>query len=258
MTLFRSALVPGHTWHRRYRPKAHLLRYRMLMTLIDLDEAAELSRRSRWFGYNRRALMSLRDRDHLAGTNESLRDQVYCHLAEAKLATGGRIQLLCMPRILGAVFNPLSVYFCFAPGGEAPIAVLYEVNNTFGQRHSYLLTATPTKGWIAHDCDKRLYVSPFMEMAQRYRFALNWPTTDKAPLKLEIDVDDEAGTILTAAFMGRPEPITEAALLRAALAQPFLMLSVLGAIHWEALKLWSKGVRLTRRPPAPPEPVSIG
>ena len=253
-----SALYPGYTWHRRRRPTVHFLRYRMLMMLIDLGEAAELGRVSRWFGYNRPALLSLRDRDHLAGTDEPLRSQVDRHLMAAGLPTGGAVQLLCMPRLFGQVFNPLSVYFCFAPGGEAPMAVLYEVNNTFGQRHAYLLKAEPLGGRIAHACDKQFYVSPFMDMAQRYRFSVVWPAAEQRELKLEIDVDDAEGTILTAAFMGQRVEIDDGRLLAAALAQPFLMLKVVGAIHWEAVKLWVKGMRLRPRPPAPLEPVSFG
>ena len=227
------------------------------MMLIDLDEAEEIGRTSRWFGYNRPGLLALHDRDHLAGTSEPLRSQVERELLDAGLPTGGRIQLLCMPRIFGQVFNPLSVYFCMEPGGEAPVAVLYEVNNTFGQRHSYLLKADRGGPRITHDCDKRFYVSPFMDMAQRYRFAIHWPRVGDETLKLDIDVEDEAGTILTAAFQGSRRELSERALLGAALAEPLLMLKVLGAIHWEAIKLWLKGMRLRPRPPAPERPVTI-
>jgi DUF1365 family protein len=253
-----SALYPGHTWHRRYRPKAHFLRYDMLMMLIDLDEASALDRSSRWFGYNRARLISLRDRDHLSGSDEPLRQQVDRLLVAGGFQTGGRVQLLCMPRILGQVFNPLSVYFCYPTDGDAPMAVLYEVNNTFGDRHSYLLAASPDSEPLTHGCNKRLYVSPFMDMAQRYRFRLRLPATLGDPLGIDIEVTDQEGRVLSAAFIGKGRAPTDPALLGAALAHPLLMLKVVGAIHWEALKLWLKGMRLRRRPPAPSEPVSVG
>lgn len=256
-----SALFPGETWHRRLRPVEHFLRYRMLMVLIDLDEAASISDRSRWFGYNKPRFLSFNDRDHGDGAT-SLRPQVEAHLSAAVLPAGGVIRVLCMPRVFGLVFNPLTVYYCHAPGAPdaPPIAVLYEVNNTFGQRHSYLLRAENDNGSIRNACDKQFYVSPFMDMALHYRFHLGRPPTEGkgAPLSVDIEVSDTEGRLLTAVFNGRREEMTEAALLRAALSYPLLMLKVVGAIHWEAVKLWAKGMRLRQRPPAPSEPVSIG
>ena len=167
--------------------------------------------------------------------------------------------MLCMPRVFGQVFNPLTVYYCHPPGGGAPMAVLYEVNNTFGQRHSYLLRAEYEKERIHNDCEKQFYVSPFMDMALHYRFALRPPPTETgAPLSIDIHVSDAEGEVLTAAFNGRRREFTDPALLAAALAYPLLMLQVVGATHWEALKLALKGMKLRQRPPAPSEPVSIG
>ncbi len=254
-----SALFPGQTWHRRYRPVGHFLRYSMLMMLIDLDEAADLDRRSHWFGYNRARILAFHDTDHGDGSDTPLRSQVELHLVAVGLPTGGPIRVLAMPRVFGQVFNPLTVYYCHPPGDGAPMAILYEVNNTFGQRHSYLLKAEHEDGRLRNGCDKQFYVSPFMDMALHYRFALRIPPAEAgAPLSIEIEVGDEDGRVLTAAFNGRRREFTENALLEAALAYPFLMLKVIGAIHWEALKLALKGMRLRHRPPAPAEPITIG
>ncbi len=257
-----SALFPGETWHRRLRPVEHFLRYRMLMVLIDLDEAEAISGRSRWFGYNRTRFLSFNDRDHGDGSATPLRHQVDAHLAAAALPAGGSVRVLCMPRVFGLVFNPLTIYYCHAPGAAdaPPVAVLYEVNNTFGQRHSYLLRAENENGRTRNACDKQFYVSPFMDMALHYGFRLSQAPVqgEGAILTADIEVDDADGRLLTAAFHGRRRDMTEAALLRAALGYPLLMLKVVGAIHWEAVKLWTKGMRLRPRPAAPPEPVSFG
>ncbi len=254
-----SALYPGETWHRRFKPVEHFLRYTILMLMLDLDEAAELDRTSRWFGYNRSRILTFNDRDHGDGSTTPLRTQVEAHLIRAGLPAGGPIRVLCMPRLFGRVFNPLTLYYCHPPGDGAPMAILYEVNNTFGQRHSYLLHAEVDNGRIHNASDKRFYVSPFMDMALHYRFRLRPPGPEAhSPLSVDIEVDDAEGRVLTAAFHGRREDINDASLLRAALAQPLLMLKVVVAIHWEALRLGLKGMKLRTRPPAPTEPVTIG
>src|SRR5476651_2547968 len=105
MSDLTSAVYPGETWHRRFKPVEHFLRYRLFMLLLDLDELPALGKRLRWFGYNRSALLSFRDRDHLDGSATSLRAQVEAHLTQAGLPAGGAIRVLCMPRVLGQAFN---------------------------------------------------------------------------------------------------------------------------------------------------------
>lgn len=236
----RSAIYPGVVAHRRYRPVGHRLRYRIFQMLFDLDELPGLSSRLRLFGHNRAGLASLHERDHLAGTGEPLRAQVARHLAEAGLAEPGRILLLCMPRLLGQVFNPISVYWCHDRAGRL-IAMLYEVNNTFGQRHTYLLPAGHDGGPIVQDCAKQLYVSPFNGMDLHYHFRLTQPG---ATVAVGIRVTDAGGTLLSASFTGQRAPLTDAGLARAFFGHPLLALKVVGAIHWEALKLWRKGLRM--------------
>jgi hypothetical protein len=248
-----SALYPGSVTHVRLRPVRHRLRYRMLTMLLDLAELPELSRRLRLFGHNRRAVFAFHDRDHGDGSETPLADQLAAMLRGAGLdPTGGRIQVLCMPRVLGMVFNPITVYFCHAADGALQ-AMVYEVNNTFGQRHTYLIPATGTE--IQHQgCDKRFYVSPFMDMQQRYRFRVA-PPADR--FALAIESADDQGPLLYAAFTGRRRPLTDAGLARALLAHAGQAARVVGGIHWEALKLWRKGLRLRPRPEPPPEPVTV-
>ena len=141
MSELRSGLYTGRVGHTRLRPRRHALSYGVFMLLLDLDEAAELARRLRWFSLGRFNLLSFHARDHGDGSDTPLRVQVERHLAAAGLAAdGGAIRLLCLPRVLGYVFNPLSLYFCYRRSGELA-AILYEVSSTFGERHTYLIPA---------------------------------------------------------------------------------------------------------------------
>jgi DUF1365 family protein len=254
MSGFASALYVGTVVHTRFRPVAHSLRYPLPMLLLDLDELPLLSRKVAGFSQDRFNLFSFYERDHLAGTGETLRGQVEGHLDRAGIVAGGAIRILCMPRVFGFAFNPLSVLFCHRPDGTLA-ALLYEVNNTFGQRHSYLLPATPdANGLLRHHCAKRFYVSPFMEMDMEYHFRLTAP--DERAF-VSIEARDKAGTMLTACFTGTRQPLTGATLLRVLARYPLLALQVLGGIHWEALKLWRKGLRILPRPKPPTDSVSL-
>jgi DUF1365 family protein len=255
----RSALYQGRVWHRRFKPRDHKLAYRIPMLLLDLDELPTLDRRLKLFSHNRFNLMDFREKDHLDGSPTPLKAQVEQTLSEAGYSTGGRVRLLCMPRVLGSVFNPLSVYFCETADGRLQ-AILYEVNNTFGQRHSYLLCAREEPGAVTHGCEKQFYVSPFNDLRMTYDFRVVPPgeLADEQPLSVRIDVKGADGLLLTAAFVGEREPLTDKTLLAAWLRHPLLMAKVVGAIHWEALKLWLKGMKLAPRPPAPERSVTTG
>lgn len=250
-----AAVYAGSVVHTRLRPVRHRLRYRMMALLLDLDELPLLSARLKLFSVERFNLFAFFGRDHLAGDDTPLRIQVEAQLARAGIATdGGPIRVLCMPRVLGAVFNPLSVFFCHAANGDLR-AVLYEVNNTFGQRHSYLIpVADPQQRVHRQRCAKQFYVSPFMEMAMDYHFRLVAPA-DR--VSIGIEAHDASGPILSAGFSARRQELSDATLLRTLLRHPMLAARVFGGIHWEALKLWRKGMRVLPRPAPPPNPVTV-
>lgn len=252
---FASGVYVGSVVHTRLRPVRHRLRYRIMMLLLDLDEVAVLSERLWLFSAERFNLFAFFTRDHLDGSTVSLRSQVEAQLSRAGIAIdGGPIRLLCMPRTLGAVFNPLSVFFCHAADGGLR-AVLYEVNNTFGQRHSYLIPVADADQPVHRQrCAKQFYVSPFMEMAMQYHFRVVAPDRRVA---IGIEAHDATGPVLSASFAGRRRPLSDAVLLRGLLRHPAMAVQVLGAIHWEALKLWRKGMRVRPRPAPPADPVSI-
>jgi DUF1365 family protein len=250
-----SALYTGFVTHQRLRPTRHRLRYRAFWMLLDLDELPGLNKQLRWFSHNRFNLLSLHERDFGSGAKSGLRGQVAAHLAAAGIdIAGGTIQLLCMPRVLGYVFNPLSLYFCHRPDGGLA-AILYEVTNTFGERHTYLIPVAQTAGIVRQGCAKRLYVSPFMEMAMSYDFRVRPPGR---LIDVAIDARDAEGMVIATALHGRRAALTDAALLRVFLGFPLLTLKVIAAIHWEALRLWLKGMRITLKPAAPAQPVTVG
>jgi uncharacterized protein len=252
---FISAAYVGAVMHTRLRPVRHRLRYRMMTIFLDLDELPLLSSRLRLFSAERFNLFAFRGRDHLAGTDVPLRAQVESHLARAGIAAdGGAIRILCMPRVLGTVFNPLSVYFCHARNGDLR-AMLYEVNNTFGERHSYLIPVDgPHRRTFRQSCAKQFYVSPFMEMAMHYHFRLAAPGHRAA---IAIETHDATGTVMSACFTGERHALSDSMLLRAFLRHPMMAAQVLGSILWEATKLWRKGMRAQPRPAPPKDSVSI-
>ena len=249
---FKSALYTGAVMHHRLRPKEHRLRYSIFYLLLDLDEIDALANRLRLFSHNRFNLFSFHDRDHGEGT-ESPRDRIIRHLDQAGIETDGPILLLTIPRILGYAFNPLSIYFCHNQQGDLS-AIFYEVNNTFGQRHSYLIpVGDADEGTVTQHCDKRLYVSPFMAMGMDYRFRIGPPGENVA---LHITGSDDEGPLIVASFSGKRRPLRDGTLLRAFFSYPLLTLKVVAGIHWEALLLWAKGIRLHERPAPPHRPVT--
>jgi DUF1365 family protein len=246
--------------HRRVRPRHHKLAYQVFSFLIDLDELPRLDREIAGFGHNRFSAFAFHDRDHGPGVAQPLRPWIERHLADAGVALdGGRIMVMCYPRTLGYVFNPLTVYFCYrraTDGNETLAAVCYEVTNTFKQRHTYVIpvTGTDADGIVRQTCGKALYVSPFVEMDMTYHFRVLPPDEELSVTIRETDAD---GPLLFASFTGRRQPLSSATVIRAFCAFPLLTLKVIGGIHWEALKLWLKGVPVVHRPGPPSHPVSI-
>jgi DUF1365 family protein len=250
-----SALYAGTVMHRRIKPRAHRLKYRIFSLLVDLDECDRLASRLKFFSRNRFNLFGFYDRDFGNRSSEPLRAQIERDLGDAGLAPdGGAIRLFAMPRILGYAFNPLSVYFCHRHDGTL-LAIIYEVHNTFGQRHSYLIpVSTDAQGSIRQQCAKRLYVSPFMDMDLTYSFKIIKPSEH---VSISIVTRDAEGPLMTAVLSAKRTELTDTALLRAFVIYPLLTLKVIAGIHWEALLIWFKGMHLRDRPPPPVHPMTI-
>lgn len=242
-----AALYVGDVMHARLKPMGHRFSYRVMSLLIDLDRLAEANRQSSLFGINRAALYSFRESDHGARDGTSLRAYAQACAAERGIdLAGGRVLLLCYPRLLGYTFNPLSVYFCYRADGELAL-LIYEVRNTFGEIHPYVLPVSSgeiSDAGVRQQQDKLFYVSPFIEMAMRYHFRVRPPGESVQVRILETDRD---GPLLAATFNGSRRALNNKALLRAFFALPLVTLKIMAAIHWEALRLWLKGARLVPR-----------
>lgn len=249
-----SSLYFGTVMHTRLRPRRHDLRYRVFSLYLDLDDIPALGKRLRLFSHNRFNLFSFHDRDHGPRDGSALRPYVEASLARAGIALeGGAIRLLCFPRMLGYVFNPLSIYFCHHSDGRLR-AILYEVRNTFGEMHSYLIPVSGTDAILRQSCDKDFYVSPFLEMDCRYEFRLAPPDER---LAVTIRQTDRTGPILHASLEGERAALDDRALVGAFLRYPLMTLKVIAGIHWEAAKLWRKGLRPLPRPAPPRDPITI-
>jgi uncharacterized protein len=247
-----SSLYVGSVMHRRMQPRMHHFRYRAFWLLLDLDELSELSSQLRWFSHNRPNVFSFYDSDHGDGTATPLRAQVERQLCEAGVDfADGRIRLFCMPRTLGYCFNPLSIFFCYRADASLA-AVVYQVHNTFGERHSYVIRVEDQRDVVHQRCRKLFYVSPFLDMDMRYDFRITGP--DKR-IAVGIRASSSARPILNAVLTGARRSLTDRNLMLVFLKVPAITIKVMAAIHWEALRLWAKGMSPRRRPP-PPERTS--
>jgi uncharacterized protein len=242
-----AGLYLGRVMHHRLRPRRHRFVYRVFSLLIDLDRLAELDRRLRLLSVNRPNLLSFQERDHGARDGSPLRPWVETMLAARGLdLAGGRVLLLCFPRLFGYVFNPLSIYYCYDAQGRLA-ALVYEVKNRSGEQHAYALPLAcqdRPDGPARQSTRKAFYVSPFLEMAARYRFKLDPPGE-----RLAVVIQEEVAqaTTLVATLTGARRPLTDAQLLRAVLRMPLMTYKVILGIHYEALWLWLKGLPLQPR-----------
>jgi len=250
----KSCLYFGSVMHRRLRPRRHSLRYRIFWVLWDLDELDKLNRGLPCFGYNRFNVLSLYDRDYGDGSATPLRAQIDLRLAEAGIQLhGGTVHLLSMPRLFGYAFNPIAVYFC-RDRHERLVALIYEVHNTFGERHSYIFTIEPEQYAERHRCRKTFHVSPFLQMGLHYEFRTAMP---EQRLSVAIVGSDDLGPLITAVMTGDRKPLTAKYITQALIMYPLLNFKVVAAIHLNALLLWGKRIRIHHKPEPPSSPVTI-
>jgi DUF1365 family protein len=242
---FAPRLYLGEVMHMRLQPFAHQFRYRVFTLLLDVDRLAETDARLRLLTVDRPGLFSFRRADHGPRDGSDLRPWVEAKLAEAGRPKPARIMLLSIPRLLGYSFNPLSVFFCHDAEGALE-SVIYEVKNTFGDQHTYVLPAEPgPDGAVRHAQVKEFFVSPFIGMDQTYRFTVRPPGER---LAVRIKQANAEGDYLIATQNGLAEALTDRALARIALSAPFTTFKIIAAIHWQALRLWLKGAKFLGHP----------
>ncbi|MCP1673025.1 DUF1365 family protein [Natronocella acetinitrilica] len=250
-----ASLYLGTVMHRRFVPPLYGFRYRLFQLLLDIDTIDRDLRALRLLSRNRFNVFSFHDRDHGPKDGTALRPWIDATLARFGLdLAGGRVRLLCMPRVLGYGFNPLSVWYCHHSDGTLR-AVLCEVRNTFGEWHGYLLHdgGAPLQGVINSSKRKCFHVSPFFPVSGSYAFRLTPPSQR---LSTVIRLDQDGSPRMLASQVGERYDLTDARLLRLAVTQPLQSIKVIAAIHWQALKLWLRGARFHRKPPRPEQEIN--
>jgi DUF1365 family protein len=251
MTSAPAWAYQARTAHARFAPVRRQFAYRLFSLFVDIDRVA--AAQTRLFSYNRTNLFSFMDKDHGDRSGAPLR--AWCERTFARAGVdldGGEIRLLALPRVLGFVFNPLSVFFGYDRAG-ALVGIIYEVNNTFGETHSYAFAVDDRQGQQRHVAQKRFHVSPFFDVRGRYEFVLPAPGET-----LALTIENWTGETLEhrASLTGARAPLDDRRLLRAFFALPFMTIGVVAAIHWQALKIWAAGIAYRPKPKAPIDQVS--
>ena len=239
-----SCIYNGHVIHKRFKPKEHFFKYKVFSLLIDLSEVHEIEKKISFFSYNKFNLISFFDKDHGVRDGSSLAEWVKNNLKKTGVESERiKIKLLCYPRILGYVFNPLSIFFVYNSNSSL-IAILYEVKNTFGEQHTYVFKTNPNKKNIKNNCEKKFHVSPFMNLSSKYYFKILDPQNK---LSVVIDQRDNEGKLLYASQDGVRSELSAKNLILSYIKHPLMTFKIISAIHFEALRLWLKGIKLIKK-----------
>ena len=238
-----SCIYNGTVIHKRFKPKIHFFKYKVFSLLIDLSELNNLDKKIGFFSYNKFNLISFFDKDHGDRDGSSVINWVKKNLKENDVNCENiRIKLLCYPRIFGYVFNPLSIFYVYDKNDKL-ISLLYEVKNTFGEQHTYIFKIKENN-LLKHNCEKKFHVSPFIEMNCSYFFRTLKPA-DK--ISIIIDQYQLNEKILYASQDGKRTDFTTSELIKSYLKHPLMTFKVIAAIHFEAFKLWTKGIRFIQK-----------
>ncbi len=238
-----SSIYNGTVIHKRFKPKVHFFKYKVFSLFIDLSELNILEKKISFFSHNSFNLISFFDKDHGERDGSSLINWVNKNLKENNIFFEDiKIRLLCYPRILGYVFNPLSVFYVYDKKDNL-ISILYEVKNTFGEQHTYIFKVK-NNDILQHSCSKKFHVSPFIEMNCNYYFK-----TLKPGEKISVIIDQYQSNekLLYASQDGKRVNFTSAELIKSYLKHPLMTFKIILAIHFEAFKLWVKGIKFIKK-----------
>ena len=239
-----SYIYTGTVIHKRFKPKIHKFSYKVFSLLIDLSEIDLLHKTLRIFSYNKFNIVSFFNKDHGPRDGSSLKNWVIDNLKKNNIENNEvKIKLLCYPRIFGYVFNPLSVFYVYDKNANL-ISILYEVKNTFDEQHTYIFKAKNDHNLIQHVCKKKFHVSPFIEMNCVYFFRLLKPGNK---ISVIIDLQDQEGKILYASQNGVKSELNNKTLIKSYFKHPLMTFKIILAIHYEAFKLWAKGIKYIRK-----------
>ena len=238
-----SSIYNGTVIHKRFKPKVHFFKYKVFSLLIDLSELNVLEKKINFFSHNSFNLISFFDKDHGERDGSSLIDWVKKNLKENNILFEDiKIKLLCYPRILGYVFNPLSVFYVYDKKDDL-ISILYEVKNTFGEQHTYIFKVK-NNNILQHSCSKKFHVSPFIEMNCNYFFKILKPGEK---ISVIIDQYQSNEKLLYASQDGKRVDFTSIELIKSYLKHPLMTFKIISAIHFEAFKLWAKGIKFIKK-----------
>ena len=238
-----SSIYNGTVIHKRFKPKIHFFKYKVFSLLLDLSDLNRLDKDISFFSYNTFNLISFFDKDHGERDGSSLFEWVKKSLVENNINSENiKIKLLCYPRIFGYVFNPLSVFFVY-DNQENLISILYEVKNTFGEQHTYIFKVE-NNNLLQHNCSKKFHVSPFIEMDCSYFFKILKPAEKISVIIDQYQLDDK---IFFASQDGRRVDFNSKELLKSYIKHPLMTFKIISAIHFEAFKLWAKGIRFVKK-----------
>jgi len=239
-----SCIYNGQVIHKRFKPKEHFFKYKVFSLLLDLSELSLLDKELKIFSYNKFNILSFYDIDHGPRDGTSLISWVKKNLNNNNINSNEiKIKLLCYPRIWGYIFNPLSIFFVYDKNSNL-ISILYEVKNTFGEQHTYVFKIDKDNQLLEHSCKKKFHVSPFIEMNCLYFFKILKPT-DK--LLVVINQNDDSGKLLFASQDGLKNELNNKNLMISFISNPIMSFKIIGAIHFEAFKLWIKGIKLVKK-----------
>ena len=239
-----SCIYNGTVIHKRFKPKQHFFKYKVFSLFIDLSELKKIEKEVSFFSYNKFNLISFFDIDHGSRDGESLKKWVKKNLAKIQIYNENiKIKLLCYPRIFGYVFNPLSIFFIYDENNYL-ISILYEVKNTFGEQHTYVFKTEKNRNLTENSCYKKFHVSPFIEMDCKYFFKILNP---EQKLSVIINQSDNEGKLLFASQDGVRSELNSKNLIFSYISHPLMTFKVIAAIHFEAFKLWLKGIRFVKK-----------
>ena len=239
-----SSIYNGTVIHKRFKPKTHFFKYKVFSLLIDLSELNYLSKKINFFSHNKFNLISFYVKDHGDRDGSSLISWVKKNLEDNNIQSQNiKVKLLCYPRILGYVFNPLSVFYVYDLN-EKLICILYEVKNTFGEQHTYIFRVNSDQNLYQHNCTKKFHVSPFIEMNCKYFFRLLKPGEKISVIIDQYQTDEK---ILYASQDGQRVDFNTKELIKSYIKHPLMTFKIILAIHFEAFKLWSKGIKFIKK-----------
>ena len=239
-----SSIYNGTVIHKRFKPKTHYFKYSVFSLLIDLSELDYLNKNIKFFSHNKFNLVSFYEKDHGNRDGSSLILWVKKNLEENNINSENvRIKLLCYPRILGYVFNPLSVFYIYDVENKLK-CILYEVKNTFGEQHTYIFKVDNDQKLYQHNCSKKFHVSPFIEMNCKYFFRLLKPGEKISVIIDQYQTDEK---ILYASQDGQRVDFNTKELIKSYFKHPLMTFKIISAIHFEAFKLWIKGIKFIKK-----------